>query len=245
MVASAATANAQAYVANASLIANRADVAFPASPRVRAWGLAGTGTVSINGSRLNFETDLGYSHSASRSFSFSQYAAAENLTWAEPTWRIGATVGDHATRGPAGGLSTTNFGAYGVWFPTRSVTLSAKSGAFSGRAGGAYAGAAAYWYITPDLAVFGSWDGARFHRGFTELDWTASAQWLPWQRAPISLIAGYTRSEFAGHVDLHSHMAFVAFRLFWNRSGKVSLVGRERTGPVGWPGAFGPQGIAF
>jgi hypothetical protein len=72
-----------------------------------------------------------------------------------------------------------------------------------------------------------------------------SAQWLPSEGLPISLIARYMRSQFDGPFDTQADTTFIAVRLFFNRSGKRTLVGRERTGPIGWPAAFGAIGLGF
>lgn len=238
-------AAADPYVSNATIIANTASAKTAGSPRVQAWGLAGTGGLSFAGSPINLETDLGVIYIAGPRFTANQYAAAENVTLAHPSWRLGATLGGHAFDTPARRSGTLNYGLYGVWFPSDSVTLSVKAGAFSGHARGDYTGGAAYWYVKPDFAFFGSLDWSRYRRGFREADWTASAQLLPSHRLPLSVIAGYTRSRFNGAINLHADTAFVALRFFYNRSGKTTLVGRERTGAVGWPASFGPQGIGF
>ncbi len=241
----AGEATAGPYASNATLIANAATAKSSDGPRVGVWGLAGTEGVSFTNSPISLETDLAYLNATGPGFTSQQYALAENLTWASQALRLGATLGGHGFDNPRGRSGTVNYGVYDIWFPSQSVTLAAKAGAFSGHARGGYAGGAGYWYATPDIGFFGSVDWSGYEARFQEADWTALAQVLPSHRLPVSVVAGYTRTQVSGAMSFRANTAFLALRFFWNRSGAVSLVGRERTGAVGWPGAFGPQGIGF
>jgi hypothetical protein len=209
------------------------------------WGLQGSAGLSFTDSHLNFEGDLAYSHAAVHGFTQEQLHLGGNLVWWEPAWRIGASAAGHRIDVPGSVRETQNYGLYGVWFPSGSLTLMTKAGAFSGHAHGNYAGGGTNWYLTPDISLFGALDWARFDSGFREADWTASVQYLPSENWPVSVVAGYTRANFSGGVSAHADTVFIALRVFFNRSGETSLVGRERTGPIGWPASFGPQGIGF
>ena len=236
---------AQTRITNASASANAAQIDFNGGPTFTFNGLSGTVGATLAPPHVNIEAraSLGTSsNGASRSY---QETAGATLIWWEPEWRLGASLGHQHTDRPGSDVNVTNLHGYGVWFPSESVTLSAKAGGFSGTRDGKYAGVAINWYLTEDLALFGAFDGTSFDANFQESDWTASVQWLPTRQLPVSLALGVTHSQISGRFDARATAAFVGVRLFFNRSGETSLRGRERTGPTGWPSTFGPQGLGF
>jgi hypothetical protein len=151
LMLASAPALAEPYISNAVLVANAASSKFENNPHAGVWGLQGSAGLSFTDSHLNFEGDLAYSHAAVHGFTQEQLHLGGNLVWWEPAWRIGASAAGHRIDVPGSVRETQNYGLYGVWFPSGSLTLMTKAGAFSGHAHGNYAGGGTNWYLTPDI----------------------------------------------------------------------------------------------
>jgi len=210
-------------------------------------GLAGTTGIWFAQTHLDLELDIAYGHSSNPNFHGQQVSSGASLIWAEATWRLGASVGNHFVDKSGPDPQASNYHVYGVWFPSGSLTLQAKGGRFWGNTDGNYRGAAVNWYVTPDFALFAAYERANYDQGMDESIWSAAAQYLPWETVPLSFVAGYSTSDFSfyGNGQTHANTTFVSLRFFFNRSGLRTLVGRERTGPIGWPAAFNFQAISF
>jgi len=247
LVIRAEIAHAEPVVSNASLILNAAQVDVPNTPTTDSWGIANTTGIWFSPSHVNLELNFACGDASNPNFHAQQGSAGANLIWSESTWRVGASTSRHLMDRSGPDPRATNCGLYGVWFPSGSLTLQGKGGRFSGNTDGKYAGIAANWYVTPNVSLFGARDSADYDQDFEESISTGSVQYLPREGRPLSFVLGYSRTDFdfSNGVQTHANALFVAVRFFFNRSGQRTLVGRERTGPVGWPGSFNFQGIGF
>jgi hypothetical protein len=97
-------------------------------------------------------------------------------------------------------------------------------------ADGYYAGGAVKAYVTPDFAVNGGIDYTRYNQfgGSNETDYTVGAEYLLSEKAPMSLNAGYTHSEFSG--GAHSDTVFVGLRLYADGPNVSTLTDHQRSG---------------
>jgi len=165
--------------------------------------------------------------------------------WVPGKGRLGLSVGYQGFDvGPS--LKITNYGAFAEWWAGSQYTVAGKLGGFSGNYGidGYYLGGQFKGYATPDLALSGSADYTDF-KSSNEIDLTAKAEVLLSETIPVSASGGYRYSEVSG-VSGHMNTWFVSLTWYCDENGSdPSLVGRQRSGTLGWAAGFRPVAGLF
>jgi len=114
----------------------------------------------------------------------------------------------------------------------------------TGDVSGYYGGGGGNLYPIPNLVLSGNFDYTKTVTSFTsahENDYSFSGEYL-FSSAPVSVYAGYTRSDFAPG-PFHVNAVMVGFKFYWNGNGAQTLVDRQSTGTL----PFSPitQAIGF
>ncbi len=178
------------------------------------------------------ELTAAYHHATSTGFNTDLWNTGGSLVWFAPQWRFGPAFGYQSSSTSGFSSHTWNYGGFAEWFACDSVTAFAKGGGFSGNgtSDGFYLGGSGKWYATPDFAFNGGIDYTRWTSfgGSDELDYTIGGEYLFSETTPVSLFAGYTRSDYSG--SYHVDTVFVGLRFYVNGEGVTALVDRQRTG---------------
>jgi hypothetical protein len=170
-----------------------------------------------------------------------EWSGGGTAFWATDMFRAGVTANDDTIHfGPRESSEhETSFGGFGEWF-CGAFTAGLKAGDISGS--GAYVGGEGAFYAMPNLALTGTIDysGASHTH---ETDFTPQVEYLFSDEIPVSLYAGYTYASASGFGSSGNGNAFfVGLHLYVNSNGATGLIGRQRTGTVGWGSTFGPLG---
>ncbi|MBU6472644.1 MAG: hypothetical protein KGQ94_08295, partial [Alphaproteobacteria bacterium] len=181
------------------------------------------------------ELTAAYHHATSTGFNTDLWNTGGSLIWFAPQWRFGPAFGFQSSSSSGFSSHTWNYGGFAEWFACDSVTAFVKGGGFSGSgtSDGFYLGGSGKWYATPDFAFNGGIDYTRWTSfgGSDEVDYTVGGEYLFSETTPVSLFAGYTRSDYSG--SYHVDTVFVGLRLYVNGQGVSTLVDRQRTGLMG------------
>lgn len=147
--------------------------------------------------------------------------------------------------GQQGGLGYTNdtlysYGAYGEWFATPGITLSAKSATITGGSErGALIGGKITGYLLRDLALSGIVEYEKEDRDNFETDLTVHAEYLLSESLPVSVFAGYTLASPSGVGSTDVNLFFVGLKIYADGRTSRTLVDRQRHGTLGWLSSFG------
>lgn len=206
-------------------------------PSLDSWGIAGAGRVRTGLWDMNLQLDGGYHHIAIPGPDLDDWNVAGTGFWLGPKGRIGVSVGyDSLSNGSS--FDVTDYGAFGEWWPTDSLTFSGKAGGFSGSFGldGYYLGGGASAYIHQDFRLTANIDYTSINSAFDETDYGIGAEWLISRDFPLSIGAGYRYTDFSG---TSSHVDTFMLSLTWycDEEGDydTSLVGRQRGGAITGP----------
>lgn len=209
---------------------------------IDSYGVAGGGMFGL-APNWAAQIDAGYHHLSGSGSDANTWNVDGAAFWRAQAGRIGAAVGYNDTS--SGGGHATNYGLFGDWYATRSITLGVKGGWFnaSGNSDGEYAGAALTGYVMPDFALTGSYDYSHFKGLTTENDYTIQGEWLVSERTPFSVYGGYTRSEFSGTGGVAANTWFVGLRFYCDPTDSATLVSRQRNGAEIYGTSFGPAAL--
>lgn len=177
------------------------------------------------------------------------YDGGGSLIWNAPDFRLAGTVIYNQINVAGLSLSETQLGVGGEWYPMPWLTLSAQGGGILGKADGGYVGGTAKGYIFPDLSVAGFVNYAslsKFGINFTETDFGAKAEWLPWESIPVGVTGDYTRVRLAaGGGSFSTDLWTVGLKLHLNEAGEIPLVQHDRTGTLDTIGGPISSSIGF
>lgn len=210
---------------------------------INNWGLNGGGMFGFGPSWAG-QIDGGYHHLDGNGASANDWNVDGSAFWRADAGRVGAVVGYNSINGGGADLNVTNYGLFGDWYASRSITVGIKGGAFSAshNSDGEYFGAALTGYITPDVSLSGMYDYAHFKHITNENDYTAQAEWLISERTPFSVYGGYTRSEFSNGGGA-ANTWFVGVRFYCDPVEGATLVDRQRNGAEIYGTSFGPAAM--
>jgi hypothetical protein len=211
------------------------------------YGANATGMFDV-GSQFALQADGGYHHLdiSNGGGNTNDWNIAGTGFWTGGMGRVGATVGYNSSNGGGSDVHATNYGAFGNWYATRSITFGIKGGGFnaSGNTKGDYAGAALTGYVTPDLSLQGGYDYTHLQHAGNENDWSAKVEYLFSERTPIAIYAGYTDSKIGSGGPTISVFS-IGLTYFCDPTGPESLIAHERGGAEQWGNSFGPTLLKF
>lgn len=211
------------------------------------YGLGGTGMFDLGGN-FGVQADGGYHHlDGNGGGSSNNWNVGGAAFWTGMEGRVGATVAYTDATGGGLDLHATNYGAFGDWYATRSITVGLKGGGFSANHGanGDYLGAALTGYVTQDFSLQGGYDYTHINHAGNENDWTVKAEYLFSERTPISGYIGYTNSKI-GSGGPTINVFFLGLTYYCDGgAGPESLAAHQRTGAEQWGTSFGPTLLKF
>lgn len=152
-----------------------------------------------------------------------------------PSGRAGLNVGFQ--NNSTGGFSaqTWNYGGFVDFFPTNTVTFSAKAGFVTkcAASNGYYLGAGASLYATPDFSIKGTYDYSRFNAfgGSNESDYGLRLDYRI-SSTPLSFYGGYGRSNFSPATNFHVDTWTLGARLYGGANKAATLVDQQRNGTI-------------
>ena len=218
------------------------------------WGVSGALEGGTGFEQMKVELNAGYHNLSSGGLSIDNWDVGGNAFWAPGAGRLGINVAYRSLSGSGASVDLTNYGAFAEWWATNAITLAVKGGGLhlkasasylgSGSTNGYYVGGNATGYVMPDLSLSGRIDYTDLGYGLHDTDYTARAEWLPWEDMPISISGGYTYSDIS-MTSTHGDTWFVALTYYYNEGGDMSLVDRQRSGTLGWSAAVNPVAAAF
>ncbi len=210
------------------------------------WGLAGSGEAGLGIAGLAAQVDAGYTSLSADHNTISKWNIGGDLFWTGQQGRVGATVNYQQFNCCGITVDATNYGGFAELYLLPVVTAGVKGGAFSGSFSldGSYLGGEVEGYVMPDLALSGLIDYTSFNHNVNETDYTAQGEWLVSEETPVSVTAGYTRSEFS-HVNVSADTFMIGLKLYLNGNGAKTLVDRQRTATESWGSRFSSSAIAL
>jgi hypothetical protein len=153
-----------------------------------------------------------------------------SVFWRDRAGTLGATVAYGSISQAPGSVQVVSYDAFGEWYATRSLTLRAKGGGFTGggTTQGWHAGTSGEFYPLADLGVTIDYSYLNGGGGHTH-NIGADVEYLISHEYPLSIGAGYE------HSSLGSINAFL-IKLRYRFGIEGTLVGIDRNGPVSWDG---------
>lgn len=207
------------------------------------WGLGLGGQLPLRNTGIHFELDGAYSSvSPSLGPTVQTWNAGVEPYYAFQDGRVGLAVHYIGQQGGEGYAKDTlySYGAYGEWFATDRITLSAKSSTITGGdARGAFLGAKLTGYLLTDLALSGIVEYEKESRDQSETDLTVEAEYLFSERLPVSMFAGYTLASPSGIGSTDVNLFFVGLKIYADGRTSHTLVDRQRNGTLGWLSSHG------
>lgn len=165
--------------------------------------------------------------------------------------RFGALVGYGQFGESLGGgsetLDASYYGAFGDWYASDRITVSARVGGVSGDKGlgsSAFAGGRVVGYLDHDIALNGTVDYVAFHGSdLTETNAGLGAEWLVSRTTPFAVTGGWTNSQLKEFGATITSNVFSIGGKFYFGAGS-SLRDRQRSGAETW-GATSPLRTFF
>ena len=200
------------------------------SGHLNDWGVNGSvalpvvsnWTVQADGSYDNFTGDGGGSAHTTE--------VSGTAFWSGAKGRIGATAGYNELGSGGSSVHFENYGGFGEFYATDHLTFGLKAGSLTGDGlHTGYVGAEVVGYLTPNLALSGTFDNATVSSTHISV-WGAHAEYLVSQTLPIAVTGGYTQTELGGLAHLNTY----SIGLKYYFGGKGSLVDHQRSGDETW-----------
>jgi len=211
-------------------------------PNTNTKGISGEGEFAL-GAGLHLQGNAGYNYTTLPGTHLSNWNLGGSSYWRGQMGRAGFVVNyTDVNLAALGSASTTNYGAFGEYFPNDDFTFGVKGGGFSGDANGGYAGVSVTGYVFPDFAVTGGMGYTHLNRFGAETDLSVEGEYLISEETPFAMFGGYTYSDLSdGGGTVHTF--HVGVRFYFNTDGFSTLIERHRGGTVGTIGTFGPRGL--
>ena len=156
--------------------------------------------------------------------------------------RLGALVGTGQYTESLGGagsqsVNATYYGAFGDWYASEHLTVSARGGGVSANQGlgsSSFYGARITGYAPHDIALYGTVDYVSFHgSSVSETNAGISGEWLVSRQTPFAVTAGWTNSQLKEFgATLTSNVYSIGGKFYFG-AGK-SLREHQREGAESW-----------
>jgi len=169
--------------------------------------------------------------------------AGGSVFWRDAKGTFGFSTSYFSVDAPAAPLfsgkkSAQSYGLFGEYYAWSNLTLQIKGGGTTGPTGSAsvFGGGGITFYESPDIAVHAETNFTSFASGHDWTDVRADIDYLPFNRVPLSLFAGYDYTSVSAGTNVSTFLAGLKYHF---GAGRV-LSTYDRTGPVQWTGNASP-----